>query len=249
MFSLALTCKCLYIQIMDRTTLSWGIRLAVTGPDGAMRWMYPIRSFSQEWRIAYEALMSWSRIPRAPESISVWKALFNDADDSDASDSDYVPDDDGDDDDGDGDGSSEYSDADPEDRYGIPDDEDSRSCAITVSEADSEIARPRDRTVPIPFSDIPDSELPDTLPLLDPDFPLLAFLRRYYGSEQARSRRRRWNIIKQFDVLWTNYRRDGWERDDFVPAGTTWVEQDGQLVCSHSELSWRFTTSISCVRQ
>ena len=81
------------------------------------------------------------------------------------------------DDDSDGDLSSEYSGADPEDRYRISDDEESRPYAVTVSEADSEIAKYFTRTVPIPFSDIPDWELPDTLPLFDPDFPLLGFLR------------------------------------------------------------------------
>ncbi|GJE96636.1 F-box protein [Phanerochaete sordida] len=70
------------------------------------------------------------------------------------------------------------------------------------------------------------------LPLFDPAFPLAAFLRAYRDSDSMRSRRRRWELIKQWDVLFANYRRDGWERDDFVPPGTTWaLDRDGILVC------------------
>ena len=77
------------------------------------------------------------------------------------------------------------------------------------------------------------SDTPDTMPFFQDDFPLLAFLRAYIQTDHARARRRRWDIIKQFDVLWTDYRRDGWEKEDFVPEGTVWTESYGELTCSH----------------
>ncbi|GJE96632.1 hypothetical protein PsYK624_128320 [Phanerochaete sordida] len=61
------------------------------------------------------------------------------------------------------------------------------------------------------------------LPLFDPAFPVAAFLHAYRDSDSMRARRRRWELIKQWDVLFANYRRDGWERDVFATPGTTWA--------------------------
>ena len=71
-----------------------------------------------------------------------------------------------------------------------------------------------------------------SLPIFELGFPIATFLRAYRDSNSMRSRRRRWELIKQWDVLFANYRRDGWERDDFVLPGTTWaLDGDGHLRC------------------
>ena len=71
--------------------------------------------------------------------------------------------------------------------------------------------------------------------VLNPAFRLLAFVRACFLSDTMQSRRRRWSIIKQFDLLWTDYRHDGWERDDFAPVGTTWAQDSsGELRCQCS---------------
>lgn len=50
-------------------------------------------------------------------------------------------------------------------------------------------------------------------PLSHPSFPHLAFLRACFDSDSMRNRQRYWNIAKQFEVLWRDYRTKGWERD------------------------------------
>lgn len=69
------------------------------------------------------------------------------------------------------------------------------------------------------------------LPLFDPAFPLESFLRACARYESMRARRRRWELIKQWDTLFTSYRRDGWERDNFCLPGTTWAVRGGAYQC------------------
>ena len=171
MFAVALACKGLYSRVMERSTLTWSIRRAMTNPDGALRWMYPVRSWWREWDMAYEAMLTWVSAAR-----SVHETTAIDVEGSDG--------------------------------------------VVGTQAAQPSVDR--------------DATQPKRLPLFDHDFPLLPFLRVYYWSDAMRSRRRRWRIIKQFDTLWTDYRRDGWERDVFVPPGTTWTEVNGDLTCSHS---------------
>ena len=77
--------------------------------------------------------------------------------------------------------------------------------------------------VPVPLSPDPTTLPLPPLPAFDPAFPLLAFLRTYRNSDSMWARRRRWRLIKQWDVLFASYRKDGWERDEFCLRGTTWV--------------------------
>ncbi|KDQ19414.1 hypothetical protein BOTBODRAFT_142968 [Botryobasidium botryosum FD-172 SS1] len=46
-----------------------------------------------------------------------------------------------------------------------------------------------------------------------PSFPYLDFLRACYDSDSMRNRQRFWDISRQFEVLWRNYRTKGWERN------------------------------------
>ena len=47
-------------------------------------------------------------------------------------------------------------------------------------------------------------------------FPYLAFVHACYKSDSMRNRQRLWNIVKQFDGLWRDYRLHGWQRDVFI---------------------------------
>ena len=47
-------------------------------------------------------------------------------------------------------------------------------------------------------------------------FPYLAFVHACYESDSMRNRQRLWNIVKQFDGLWRDYRLHGWQRDVFM---------------------------------
>ena len=52
-------------------------------------------------------------------------------------------------------------------------------------------------------------------PLMSLYFPYYAFLRECYKSDSMMNRKRLWGIVKQFDVIWTDYRLNGWERNVF----------------------------------
>ncbi|KDQ19418.1 hypothetical protein BOTBODRAFT_439102 [Botryobasidium botryosum FD-172 SS1] len=54
-------------------------------------------------------------------------------------------------------------------------------------------------------------------PFLSPNFPHLAFLRACYESESMMNRRRYWDIAKQFEALWADYRIRGREREVTYP--------------------------------
>jgi len=47
-------------------------------------------------------------------------------------------------------------------------------------------------------------------------FPYLAFVHACYKSDSMRNRQRLWNIVKQFDGLWRDYRLHGWQPDVFI---------------------------------
>jgi F-box-like len=53
-------------------------------------------------------------------------------------------------------------------------------------------------------------------PFHSASFPYFAFVHACYESDSMRNRERFWNIIKQFDKLWRDYRLHGWQRDVFV---------------------------------
>ncbi|KAL0949461.1 hypothetical protein HGRIS_009515 [Hohenbuehelia grisea] len=56
----------------------------------------------------------------------------------------------------------------------------------------------------------------DTAPFDSPDFPYYQFARACHLWDCTRNRRRIWGIVKQFEVLWHNYRLHGWEVDRFI---------------------------------
>ena len=53
-------------------------------------------------------------------------------------------------------------------------------------------------------------------PFYSSAFPYLAFVHACYESDSMRNRQRLWNIVKQFDGLWRDYRLHGWQRDVFI---------------------------------
>ncbi|KDR71471.1 hypothetical protein GALMADRAFT_253776 [Galerina marginata CBS 339.88] len=63
----------------------------------------------------------------------------------------------------------------------------------------------------------PDHDVPITEPPFhSASFPYLAFVRACYASDSMRNRQRLWDIVKQFEELWRDYRLYGWERDVFI---------------------------------
>jgi hypothetical protein len=53
-------------------------------------------------------------------------------------------------------------------------------------------------------------------PFYSASFPYVAFVHACYESDSMRNRERLWNIVKQFDDLWRDYRLHGWQRDMFI---------------------------------
>jgi hypothetical protein len=53
-------------------------------------------------------------------------------------------------------------------------------------------------------------------PFRSASFPYFAFVHACYESDSMRNRERLWNIVKQFDDLWRDYRLHGWQRGVFV---------------------------------
>ena len=205
LFALAMTCKGFYGRILDRQTFTYAIKCSMTKRDGPMHWMYPVVAMRKEWEEAVDRMMGW--LPKEPFSVIQYTLANTEFDDNDdINDHDYVPD----------------VDLEVDDTS----DDSSSSDSSSNADSDAEILEAGDSSrdtlpildVPVPLPPNPDEVPLRPLPLFDPTFPLLAFLKAYIGSDAMLSRRRRWRIIKQFDVLFTNYRRDGWERDDFVPG-------------------------------
>lgn len=60
---------------------------------------------------------------------------------------------------------------------------------------------------------------PTKSPFNSPSFPFVAFVHACYGSDSMRNRQRFWNIVKQFDGIWRDYRLNGWQRDVFTSYG------------------------------
>ncbi|GJE86343.1 F-box protein [Phanerochaete sordida] len=216
LLTFALSCKGLYTRTLDHSMLSHCLRHSMVHADGAMRWLFPVSELPGEYERAYSAMMTW--IPWDVASPLNTQVTFNDAlfEEEEDDGGEFVPSDDNDD----------TSDIDNIDGS---DDSDVESADTDVDEG---IAEGTILDVPVPPPP-PHQQLPrKPLPLFDPGFPLLAFLRACYTDDSMRARRRRWGLIKQFDKLWTDYRRDGWERDVFAPVGVTWKLGAGwELVC------------------
>ncbi|KAI0330654.1 hypothetical protein GY45DRAFT_1323399 [Cubamyces sp. BRFM 1775] len=216
-FALASTCKDLYTRLLDHNTLICVVRNAIANVASPLHWIIPLRELHEEWMVAYDAMATWMP-PGTPPPPTFVELEFPE---DEADDEDYIPPDD-----------EEYSDEDPchEDQSESDDDsgDDGDSSEEATTDEDEGIIARRIVDVPVPR---PSAPPPPALLLLDPAFPLLTFLRAYRDSDSMRARQRRWELIKQFDVLFTNYRRDGWERDDFCLPGTMWVPDGRSLRC------------------
>ncbi|KAF8155700.1 hypothetical protein B0H34DRAFT_506584 [Crassisporium funariophilum] len=66
----------------------------------------------------------------------------------------------------------------------------------------------------------PSSSLGSTCPLDNPDFPYVPFIRACYGSDSMRNRQRLWGQVKQFEVVWRDYRAHGWRVDRFIASAS-----------------------------
>ncbi|KAI0659107.1 hypothetical protein C8Q70DRAFT_150960 [Cubamyces menziesii] len=208
-FTLASTCKDIYVRLLDHSTLTLVIRNAAANVSSPLHWITPVRELPDEWLAAYDAMKTWmpQGIPPPPTFVEL---EFPEDEDEDE---DYIPSDD-----------QEYETDDV-------DYEDGESTDEATRDDNEGIVAGQIIDVPVPVQPHPLAAPLPPLLLLDPAFPLLIFLRAYCGSGSMRARQRRWELVKQFDVLFTNYRRDGWERDDFGPAGTIWASDGQTLRC------------------
>ncbi|KAI0330655.1 hypothetical protein GY45DRAFT_1434485 [Cubamyces sp. BRFM 1775] len=218
-FALASTCKDLYTRLLDHNTLICVVRNAIANVASPLHWITPLRELPEEWLVAYEAMRTWMP-PGTPPPPTFVELEFPE---DEADDEDYIPPDD-----------EGYSDEDPcheeqSESDGESEDDGDYGEEATTDEDEGIIAR-QIVDVPVPIQPHPLAAPLPPLLLLDPAFPLLTFLRAYRDSDSMRARHRRWELIKQFDVLFKNYRRDGWERDDFCLPGTTWVRSDERVL-------------------
>ena len=53
-------------------------------------------------------------------------------------------------------------------------------------------------------------------PFHSASFPYFSFVHACYESDSMRNRQRLWNIVKQFDALWQDYRLHGWKCVDAI---------------------------------
>lgn len=188
---LAATSKNVHVFVMDPSVLTHVLHRAITSPNGLLHWILPVTTLFEECKRAKEPICTWFY----PEP----SASFQDYDFGD------LPDD------------SEYQ-----------FDEDDEDTTSDVSDDASSESDPDAADLEEPVSDAdtrmqsPELERPSTLSpaelILHPVFPLYAFVRACHLSDSMRARRRRWELIRQFDGLWAAYRTHGWERDDFIPA-------------------------------
>ncbi|KAH9896786.1 hypothetical protein C8Q73DRAFT_789105 [Cubamyces lactineus] len=214
-FTLAYTCKDLYVRLLDHNTLILVIRNAMANVSSPLHWIIPVREFPEEWLAAHDAMKTW--MPAGtPPSPTFAELEFSEDEDHDE---DYIP-------------SDEEESKGDDVEY-----ESGESADEAMTDEDEGIVAGQITDVPVPVQPHPLAAPLPPLLLLDPAFPLLTFLRAYCGSESMRARQRRWERIKQFDVLFTNYRRDGWERDDFCLPGTTWVPDGQTLRCQCPEFT------------
>ncbi|KAI0659359.1 hypothetical protein C8Q70DRAFT_1054199 [Cubamyces menziesii] len=208
-FSLASTCKDLHTRILDPGTLRHVVRHAMDNVSSPLHWIVPVRTgLRAEWLAACDAMKTW--LPGAanppPPTFMQMEFAEDDLDD----DEDYCP-------------PASGTESTDEGDDGADDDGEDEA----ETDVDEGIIAGNITDVPAPPpSEYANDPLPP-LPMFDADFPLLPFLRAYRHSDSMRARRRQWEIIKQFDVLFTNYRRDGWERgDDFLSREIPWALDD-----------------------
>ena len=53
--------------------------------------------------------------------------------------------------------------------------------------------------------------------ILSPRFPRLEFIRACWESDSMMCRQRLWKQVAQFGRLWSDYHRNGWQADRFIP--------------------------------
>ena len=213
-FAVSFTCKTLYGRVLERSTLVYALRRSMTNLNGALHWLLPIATLSEERERAYEAMLTW--VPGNPVTDAPVEITFGIADfpEDDESDSDFVL--------------EEREDEDEDEDYTEYESGAEGSECSDVGMEGREI-----EDVPLPLPEYVEPE-PKPILLFAPDFPLLPFIRACFMSGHMKARRRRWQIIKQFDTLWTNYRRDGWERNHFTSENVTWEMVDDAYICQCS---------------
>jgi hypothetical protein len=78
---------------------------------------------------------------------------------------------------------------------------------------------------------------PTKSPFNSPSFPFVAFVHACYGSDSMRNRQRFWNIVKQFDGIWRDYRLNGWQRVIFSFYGEAPLDTSDRRVQLRALLS------------
>ncbi|GJE91710.1 F-box protein [Phanerochaete sordida] len=241
-FALGSTCKELYACVLDRATLAHAVRKAIRNRASPLQWLLPVPALRKEWLAACVAMQTWLKPSSGWRQYGVAeKPMDEDHNDdaysiatteklpSDFQPSPVTPRPDNNDEGGEGEGGTQGYDEDDElfdFDFSIPDGEDDDWVQRGPQGHDEGGNEPN-------RDDAEGDEPPlPPLPLFDPAFPIVDFLRAYRTSASMHSRRRRWTLIKQWDALFANYRRDGWERDEFTPPGTNWaICDDGRMRC------------------
>lgn len=229
-FALALTCRELHLRVLDRSVLVHTLHRAAADAASALRWVLPVPRLREEWLGACEAMGTW--MPPPPPRAPTFAEMEFAEDEED--DGEFVPsagDSDGEDTSDEAEDDNAMGDDEP---TGPADDEaiDEETPEEAMTDEDEGVATGHISDVPIPLPPDPAALPLPALPLFDPAFPVLTYLQAFRDSDSMRARERRWDLIKQWDVLFTHYRRDGWERDEFAPPGTAWALDDrGELRC------------------
>lgn len=108
------------------------------------------------------------------------------------------------------------SDTEEESHNNAEDDGDDKSGDGSDDESDDESTDGADMDS-VDFEDYTDGEDPVSI-IGSPDFPRLAFVRACWESDSMMNRKRLWGQVKRFEVLWRDYRENGWQDAHFYPA-------------------------------
>lgn len=215
--ALAATCKLVFARVLDRATLHYALRRAVASKNGTLHWVLPVMSphHPDEWDLACDATVTWlpgNAVTDTPLNTNT--IALADFDEDDPEDPDWDPEQEE---------VEEAEDSSQDEADSESEDDDESVYSTEWDETEADIKALEVLGIPVGAHSEPSTR---ALPLLDPAFPLAAFIRACYLSDNMRARRRRWRIIKQFDKLWTDYRRNGWERDVFAPEDVRWEKID-----------------------
>ncbi|KAL0955126.1 hypothetical protein HGRIS_004039 [Hohenbuehelia grisea] len=71
-------------------------------------------------------------------------------------------------------------------------------------------------------------QLPESTLIRRADFPHYTFLAEAWVHDSMRNRRRLWDITKQFELLWWDYRTKGWENNIFSLHSVDYADYLGE---------------------